>query len=407
MRRLHRHTGEELFMTGKLVALVALCLFSLSSWAVTNQEILNNLRSRIVSTEKKSSLIKSFTDHTQSYIYDQALAIITFTKARDRETARKLLRGLATLQRKDGSLYFSYNLDGTSPYPAEGDRRYAGAIAWVALSAAHYQSEFQSREFVSFNLKLLTWLRAEMKPLTVNGHSLEALRFGPADVTTTAWKENETAALEHNLDAYSAFMHFANLNPDHEWKLEIASLRKFILAMWDKKRSHFWSGANIATGNINKDELYLDNQTWSLLALDFETLKEIDAHEALALNCESLYVEHEGVSGFMDSKPTHGPKRYEFVWSEGTLGQIMAMEKTGYSCESKNPKELLSSVKKMQKKDGGIAYATATTNPDFTTSSSVAGTAWMYFASNNINPFTVTRAQSVAFQSPQTENRDQ
>lgn len=374
---------------------------------MTNQEILNNLRSRIISLKKNHSLIKSFSEHTQSYIYDQALAIIVFTKAGERETAEKLLRGLSSLQRDDGSLYFSYNLDGTSPYPAEGDRRYAGAISWVALSAVHYQAEFHSKEFVPFNLKLLNWLSSEMKPVTITGNNLVALRFGPSDVAATAWMESETLALEHNLDAFSAFTHFAKLNPDYEWKHEIQNLRQFILSMYDKTRSHFWSGADLKTGKINKEELYLDNQTWSLLALDFEALKEIDAHEALALNCESLYVEHEGISGFIDSKPTNGPKKFEFVWSEGTLGQVMAMQKTGFTCETMNAKDLLDSVKKMKKADGGIAYATTTTNPDFTTSSSVAGTVWMYFASNGINPFTVNQVQTVAFQKPQTAYRGQ
>lgn len=364
---------------------------------MNNEEILNNLRSRIVPLQANRTLIKSFSEHTQSYIYDQALAIIAFTKAGEKETAEKLLRGLSSLQKADGSLYFSYNLDGTSPYPAEGDRRFAGAIAWVALSAVHYQSEFKSTEFVSFNLNLLTWLRSEIKTFTLNGINHAALRFGPSDIPSTNWKESETVALEHNLDAYSAFMHFEKLNPDHHWKPEIAGIQKFILAMWDKSRAHFWSGADLKTGRINKEELYLDNQTWSLLALDFDSLKEINPHEALALNCESLYVEHEGVSGFIDSKPTNGPKKYEFVWSEGTLGQILAMEKAGFACDSMNAKELLSSVKKMKKDDGGIAYATTTTNPDFTTSSSVAGTVWMYFAANSINPFSVTRVQSIAF----------
>lgn len=383
-------------MAGKLIALVGLCLFSAVSFAVTNQEILNNLRSRIVSLESDRSLIKSFDNHTQSYIYDQALAIITFSKARERTIARKLLKGLASVQREDGSLYFSYNLDGSSPYPAEGDRRYAGAISWVALAATHYQAEFHSQEFVGFNLKLLKWLRSEIKPLTISGKYHEALRFGPSDIATSPWIEKETVALEHNLDAYSAFTHYAKLNPDYEWKMEIASLRKFILAMWDKNRSHFWSGANLVTGKINKEELYLDNQTWSLLALDFETLKKINAHEALVLNCEQLYVEHEGISGFIDSKPTNSPGKYKFVWSEGTLGQVMAMEKTGVECGPKKTGELLSSVKKMKKADGGISYSTTTSNPDFTTASSVAGTVWMYFASNKINPFTVIQSHSVS-----------
>jgi hypothetical protein len=133
-----------------------------------------------------------------------------------------------------------------------------------------------------------------------------------------------------------------------------------------------------------------------------ETLKDIDVKEALALNCESLYVEHAGVAGFVDSKPTNGPKKFEFVWSEGTLGQALAMRMTGFKCEKKN---FVAEVKKMQKEDGGIAYATSEINPDFTTASSVAGTAWMYFASKGINPFTVTQDRSIASQTAKTSHR--
>jgi hypothetical protein len=43
----------------------------------------------------------------------------------------------------------------------------------------------------------------------------------------------------------------------------------------------------------------------------------------------------------------------------------------------------------MRRADGGIAYATETLNKDFTESSSVAGTAWLYFAIKDINPFGV------------------
>lgn len=375
-------------MMSKLFALAGLWLFSIASMAMADQELIDNLRSRqIALPANRGTLIKSFETHSQSYIYDQALAIITFSKHKDQKSAKALLNALAHLQLPDGSLYFSYNLEGSSPYPLEGDRRFAGAIAWVALAAVHYQAEFRSKEFVPFNLKILSWLRSEMRPIT--GKNFEALRFGPSDLSVSPWKENETIALEHNLDAYAAFRNFTKLNPTHTWTKEVKHLEKFIFSMWDKNRSHFWSGANYVTGKINRDELYLDNQTWSLLALEEKLWKDLDAPKALALNCESLYVERDGVSGFCDSKPANGPKRYEFVWSEGTLGQVLAMEKAGFQCDQKSTQEILSSVKKMQKADGGIAYATKTSNPDFTTSSSVAGTTWMYFATNKINPFSV------------------
>jgi hypothetical protein len=365
-----------------------MCAFSVS--AMTNQGILKNLSDRLHELPRAQGfLIKSFTNHSQSYIYDQALAIIAFTKARDQVRAKRLLQGLRSLQLSDGSLYFSYYLDGKSPYPQEGDKRYAGAIAWVALAATHYQHRFKSSEFRDFNYRVLKYLESQMHPIRVRGDTVKAVSFGPSNIKSTLWKENETAALEHNLDTYAALVHYSKINHTHQWQKEIKDLKKFIIGMWDKSQSHFWSGANLKTGVINKSELYLDNQTWSLLALDKETLKEIKPLEALDLNCDTFLVNHEGITGFMDSKPTRRPTSSQFVWSEGSLGQVMAMKKMNAMCAKKTALDFLNSIKKMIKADGGIAYATTTTNPDFTTFSSVAGTAWMYFAMNDLNPFQI------------------
>lgn len=368
-----------------LVGVWCICSFADTS---TNQELLKNLSARMEKLpSKEGSLIKSFSNHSQSYIYDQALAIIAFAKAKEKDRARLLLLGLKSLQMKDGSLYFSYYMGGLSPYPIEGDKRFAGAIAWVALAASHYQRAFDSKEFVPFNAKILSYLHSQKTSLRIRGDKFHAVKFAPHDVKASPWNEANTVALEHNLDAFAAFRHFANLNKTKKWNQDIKDLQHFIMSMWDSSRSHFWSGANVKTGAINKEELYLDNQSWSLLALPTDVLKEISPKLALELNCEVFYVEHENIKGFMDSKPTRRPATYQFVWSEGTLGQILAMKKIGMSCDNYSADQFLASMHKMKKEDGGIAYATSSSNPDFTTASSVAGTAWLYFAANDINPF--------------------
>lgn len=364
------------------------CAFSVQ--ALTNQELMNNLSSRFNDLpEGRGTLIKSFNNLTQSFIYDQALAVIAFTKENDQVKARKLLNALKHLQLADGSLYFSYFLDGTSPYPQEGDKRIAGAMAWVSLAATHYQNKFNSKEFLSFNYQLLTYLRSQIVLMHLKGVEHHALVFAPNDIKSTPFPENDTVALEHNLDAYAAFYHFNRVNKTTKWHLEIASLKKFIISMWDSERNHFWSGTSISTSTINKSELYLDTQTWSLLALDPASLKEIQPKKALQVNCEQFLVQHDGISGFHDSKPTRSHNFHEFVWSEGTLGQVIAMKQQNVTCNSQGPQHFLSEIKKMRKEDGGIAYATSTKKKDFTTSSSVAGTAWLYFASNDFNPFHV------------------
>jgi hypothetical protein len=375
-----------------LIVTGLLCAFQVS--AVTEEALIKNLKSRIHDLPKnQGSLIKSFDNHTQSYIYDQALAIIAFSKSDDKGNATKLMNGLKSLQMSDGSLYFSYYMNGVSPYPTEGDRRIAGAIAWVAMAASHYQHQFKSDEFKTFNLKILHYLKNQMTAVEIKGLKTKAVRFAPHDIPSTPFAENDVIALEHNLDAYSAFTHYGKINKTDDWQKSADELKSFILQMWDKRNDHFWSGAMVKDGVVAKSELYLDNQTWSLLALDNDELKQISTEKALRLNCEEFFVKKDGISGFMDSKPSNRPSKHSFIWSEGTLGQILAMKKVSQIqskeilCNDMKAEDFLLSIKKMKQNDGGIAYATPNDNPDFTTGSSVAGTAWLYFALGNINPF--------------------
>ena len=383
-------------MLGKCLLTIILWGLSLSTSAQTNASLMENLRSRLHAQNKGGAFIKSFPTHSQSYIYDQALAIIAFSKEKDQASAKKLLMALSQVQNQDGSLYFSYYLNGESPYPAEGDKRYAGAIAWVALAAATYQMEFKASEFKKFNSKILNYLSTQMNSVKIKGKEFRGIAFAPTDLSGTDWNENDVAALEHNLDAYAAFYHYSQINEDRKFAAMASELRKFNLALWDDSRSHFWSGVNIKTGVINKQELYLDNQTWSLLALDDSSLKNLNLKDALSMNCDLFLVEHKGILGFMDMKPANRPSKFKFVWSEGSAGQILAMnsfnglKQENFNCGQHDPLAFLNGIKKMQQDDGGIAYASSNQNPDFSTSSSVAGTTWYYFASNNINPFKVS-----------------
>ena len=381
-------------MLARKLGLFILGLILLPVLSGAQSEYLTNLQSRMHVALNGGFLIKSFTNHSQSYIYDQALAIIAFSRSGDQKVARKLLRALSHLQQKDGSFYFSYYLDGKSPYPEEGgDKRFAGAIAWVALAAITYQKQFGSDEFLNFNIMVLDYLKSQMKSFESKDKKLRGIAFGPSDIPATPWNENEIAALEHNLDAYAAFLHFSKINNDETYKSVASDLKDFILNLWDDSSSHFWSGVNLKTGVINKGEYYLDNQTWSVLALDEKILKKLSPKAALLTNCDSLLVEHDGVKGFFDMKPANRPSVHKFVWSEGSAGQVLAMKKFNalyddkISCKDLEADALLDNIGKMKKKDGGIAYATSSENPDFTTASSVAGTAWYYFSLMGINPF--------------------
>lgn len=366
-----------------------MCVLLLSSSlkAMSDQDLLSYLRQNITSIKNRVALIQSYSKKDQSYIYDQALAIIAFSHAADFENARTLMQGLQSLQLADGSLYFSYYLDGKSPYPEDGDRRYNGAIAWVALAAATFQNAFASPEFVSFNHKILTYLSLQMRSSRYQGKSFSALPFAPSDLSHTSWKETEIAALEHNLDAYAAFSTFQRLNPDSSWQKRIDDLETFISLMWDSSRQHFWSGFNFQDKTINKDEYYLDNQSWTFLTIPPKLLGTFSS-EALVRNCEWLLTEHEGKKGFFDGRSVKREADHKFIWSEGTAGQLLAMKRVKLtSCADTGLKSIEADLKKLKNPDGGLAYATTSKHPDFTTASSVAGTAWTYFLLMDFNPF--------------------
>lgn len=356
-------------------------------WAASNEALMGHLRSRMIKMNQ-GSLIKSYENHSQSYVYDQALAIIAFSKNGEYKSARELLVGLNKLQLKDGSLYFSYNLDGSSIYPIEGDKRFAGAIAWVAIAASTYQAESKSNEFKNFNYKILSYLKSQMK--NVKGKDFKGVVFSPSDIETTQWNEFETIALEHNIDSYSAFRNFDLINKSSSFNSEKIHLEKLVDALWDKRRKHFWSGINATSGIINKQEYYLDNQTWTLLALDAKHLEKYDFKTALKQNCKNLFTTENDKIGFYDSKPTRRPASHKFIWSEGSAGQILAQNAIQMNqCEDFNLTQGITSISKMKQKDGGIAYASNRNHPDFSADSSIAGTTWFYFAKNKINPFAI------------------
>nr|MBA2406130.1 hypothetical protein [Bdellovibrionales bacterium] len=98
-------------MLGRCLGVIILWSLSLNALAIQNADLIKNLTSRLHPLPQGGTLIKSFTNHSQSYIYDQALAIIAFAKQGHQRKAKNLLKALAHLQRTDGSLYFSYYLN--------------------------------------------------------------------------------------------------------------------------------------------------------------------------------------------------------------------------------------------------------------------------------------------------------
>jgi len=347
--------------------------------------------------------VRSFLDIDQFYLYDQALAVFAFTRASEAGHAKTVLNALKNHWEAHGNAgwwYFSYNHDGSgSSYPMEGDRRMAGAIAWVAMSINYYKIMNPSDTDYDVMAKaVMEYLRNETRSISVNGLNGKALRFGPSNYSPTVWDESDTTSLEHNLDFYAALGSFATAFPADSDLAAYSSLRTevktFIDSLWITSQNRFYPGAVFSTNLPNADEVYLDTQSWGVLALGSSYQK------GLASNCE-LFVEKAGyfqgggagITGFFDYRPSNLEPNHRFVWSEGTAGQILALaaveaeQGVSLTCKGLSRTNFLTSLRGMSDSKGGVPYSTETTNDSFTTSSSVAGTAWLYFANVGFNPF--------------------
>lgn len=345
----------------------------------------------VAGTASPAAFIRSYLDRDQFYLYDQALAVIALSVAGEQEAAERVIAALANTQLAGGGWYFSYGADGSSDYPAEGDRQVSGAIAWVAIALNTYHHRFSSGVYHAMAAMTLAHLDATRFATSYLGDSYQPVAFGPTDLSATSWNEAGVAALEHNLDAYAAFRDYAVLASSSAHATVADELRSLAEVLFEGDR--FYAGID-ETGSVNATEIYLDPQSWGVLALSPTGSKGQDFAKGLEFNCREFvetagYMNHQeaGVAGFFDVFVATVPKN-RFVWTEGTLGMVLALQLARMAeCDDRAPAAYLAAVAGLADATG-VPYATATTNTDFTTSSSVAGTAWLYFANQGYNPFT-------------------
>ncbi len=350
------------------------------------QKMHNWLTGQIVNLDQNSSLITSYTGGKRSFTYDQALATIYFSRSGYFDKAAKLLKGFEKIQLDDGSWYFSYYLDGTSPYPENGDYRPNGAIAWMILAIITYEIYSQDIQFRQSWVKGLSYLKKQITKFKLNNDAKKvyALPFSSVNYENTAWDQTNITPLEHAVDALSAFRAAQKIQKNQKWKTAQEQLERFSLALWDESRQKFWGGAKISTGTINKGFFYLDNQTWTALALEHLPIKNL-SKKALNTACEQLVVQGKFGAGFSEGKSS--TSHAKFVWSEGSAGKALTLKRLDYECEKISHEEIIQTLLNMQTKQGGIYYIDRLGVDSFAHKPSVAGTVWTLFAIKNINPF--------------------
>lgn len=333
----------------------------------------------------KTGLVKSYSDREAFYLYDQALAVIAFSRAGERGAARRVLRALEERQLDTGAWPFMFDRNGDAKGAAE-QRRYSGAVAWVVMATNTYRAQTNSPRFDRMATRALEHLHRLIASVEHRGVSSRAVRFNDVDLAATPWDETELVSVEHNLDAYAAFRGYAGLTGSGRHAETARAIRAFLESMWNGE--HFHAGYRLDLHTVSDDDLYLDTQSWGVLALGGHGAGSVYLR-GLETNCRRMLVRDSDFGvGFRERAGV----RERFLWTEGTLGMVLALRSAAAAggaaaCGGRAPGAFLLDVEGLADDEGGVPYAAGSTPSEFSTSSSVAGTAWLYFARTNYNPF--------------------
>ncbi len=204
---------------------------------------------------------------------------------------------------------------------------------------------------------------------------------------------------EHNLDVFAAFSELTRVRPRAKWSGGAAHAAAFVEQMWYPPMSCYLAGtSDPMTRNINPDQLPLDVQAWSTLALASPL-----RHPA-ALGCSEANhrTTDQGLSGF----DFNHDNIEDGIWFEGTAQMAVAYAFVGDEQAAEALRVTLRAAQANAPFGNGHGIAAASQD-GLTTGFETAGhrpfkyfrrlhvgaTAWNVFAQLRFNPYYGLRAQ--------------
>jgi len=347
--------------------------------------------------------------YSRSNLYDNALAVIVFTMENRQDLAKKIILALEKSS-PDGKLFFNYNTHNLWPNinDSQGALQRVGANAWLGYAIAFYISSLKrknqapSNEVLNFLQRItkvhLQYLYKRSKKrigvtdsrdnLFLGGENSYELILSEGKVVEEFKKEKiKWASIEHNIDSYFYLKEANNHLKDGRIIPILKQLKQVLIEKaWNPKLQQFNQGIR-ANGPDTSEAL--DMASWGSLFLTSIDEKE----KAKAALKKTFAYSTQTPKGFLGHKPYinsyifkeekiaknligvhHKWKNFDFIWFEGTFGVIMAKLKLGENEEVK--KQLILSTSFQNSKTGAFPYATKEIPLSFSTSPSVASTAW-------------------------------
>jgi hypothetical protein len=191
-------------------------------------------------------------------------------------------------------------------------------------------------------------------------------------------------SIEHNIDAYVAFSQLYALTSEPRYQAAAESALRFIQSMYDPAEQVFYTGTTVDGVTPSKDNIVLDAQVWSALALG----EQYRPYENALARVAAMRILGGGYS-FCQSNANGG------WWAEGTAFTALMLRQRG---EDGVAAEALNALLGIQLKNGLFPAATVdnlstgfelfTGEPwVYGTAPHIAPTAWFILAVNNFNPY--------------------
>lgn len=256
-----------------------------------------------------------------------------------------------------------------------------GNSSFVSMALLQYYRLYGGKEYLQTAQTIMNWVLDNCTDSTVGfmaGYD--------------GWPEGDGSALyvytyksiEHNIDAYAVLKQLHELTGETRYKDGYESALAFIGSMYDPENKVFYTGTGNDGVTPSKDNIVLDAQVWSLLALGDEYAPfEPALSSALAMKTE------DGGYPFHEANTNGG------WWPEGTAFTALAFADYGMNSEAQ---AALDSMANIQMSNGGFPAATVaelSTGFDLFTGKPwtyaniphIAPAAWYVMAVNGFNPF--------------------
>lgn len=344
------------------------------SFAQTAHDVATRVETFLVQ-QQVGGLYRSFAGAlpSRAYAYDQALALLWLShsaRAADQNRAAALRAQLINLQNSDGSWPFAWQWNPSNrQWQAVSETR-TGAQIWVMLSLIQASPRPIHSSIEAALARADRWIDARRDGTS---ERYELIRFTARDLPETGWNELNVVSTEHLIDLYAYWTHRGR---------DTTRLRSTLQALWGA--GHFASGFVFRSGRWipNRDEVYLDTQTWGRLALrqDWVRLEYSQANLRFPGQARGLTGWSESRHQLRSGTPP--------LWTEGSYGMLLAQAESGEVSAQSRAWEVFT----YEQLAAGIPYALyADENrapaESFPREQSLAGTIWGAFFLIKQNPF--------------------